>query len=224
MQSLSQIHALYGNEAGAVLVGFSSKVFFPNVEWTDAEFVSLASGTMTVQAPSEPGVPPVFLSRRVYLPEEVARPRAHPVLGRPVTMMLADGPPLQAYLARAHATEPLRTLLLERGKKRTRPRRKHPLRYERDDAVVVEPPKFTDTRSATDTLIQRWLAEAERRWALPSAPRCARNDSGSGCAAPACATARSRCASSRSCCTVRPRRTTCSKPSSAVAPQHRACC
>lgn len=170
VQSLSQIHALYGNEAGAVLVGFSSKVFFPNVEWTDAEFVSLASGTMTVQAPSEPGVPPVFLSHRVYLPEEVARPRAHPVLGRPVTMMLADGPPLQAYLARAHATEPLRTLLLERGKKRTRPRRKHPLRYERDDAVVVEPPKFTDTRSATDTLIQRWLAEAERRWALPSAP------------------------------------------------------
>lgn len=167
VQSLSQIHALYGNEAGAVLVGFSSKVFFPNVEWTDAEFVSLASGTMTVQAPSEPGVPPVFLSRRVYLPEEVARPRAHPVLGRPVTMMLADGPPLQAYLARAHATEPLRTLLLERGRMRHRPRRKHPLRYDRDDPAVVDQPRFLDTRDASEATVKRWLADVQRRWLAP---------------------------------------------------------
>lgn len=174
VQSLSQIHALYGNEAGSVLVGFSSKVFFANVEWSDAEFLSQASGTITVQLPTEPGQPPVFVTRRTYLPEDIARPPEHPVLGRPVTMLLADGVLMQVYLARAQTREPLRSLLLARGRQQQRPRRKKPLTYVRNTDEPKPTKRFTDVRGASPAQVQRWLLEAEGQLMLTVAPQAGR--------------------------------------------------
>lgn len=174
VQSLSQIHALYGNEAGPVLVGFSSKVFFANVEWSDAEFLSQASGTITVQLPTEPGQPPVFVTRRTYLPEDIARPPEHPVLGRPVTMLLADGVLLQVYLARAQTREPLRSLLLARGRQQQRPRRRKPLTYVRNGDEPKPQKRFTDVRGASPAQVQRWLTDAEGQLLLTVAPAAGR--------------------------------------------------
>lgn len=174
VQGLSQIHALYGHEAGAVLVGFSSKVFFANVEWCDAQTLSQASGTMTIEVPTEPGQPPRYVERRVYLPEEIARPPLHPVLGRPVTMLLADGPLVQVYLARAQTREPLRSLLLARGRQQQRPRRKKPLTYVRSSDEPKPQKRFTDVRGASPAQVQRWLAEAEGQLMLTVAPQAGR--------------------------------------------------
>ncbi len=128
VQGLTQIRALYGPEAGAVLVGFSSKIVFPNAELEDAEWFSAAAGTMTVRVENPDGTSSM-MARRLYLPEEIMRPKLHPVLGRPVTMLLADTPALQAYLAPHFRLPRFRAALQASQRRRVRPRRRDPLRY-----------------------------------------------------------------------------------------------
>ena len=170
VQSLSQIASLYGSEAGPVLVGFSSKVFFPNVEYADAEAISIASGTMTLLLPPEQGSPAIWTTRRVYLPEEIARPRTHPVLGRPVTMSLADGPPLQVYLTPSYRLPQLHESLRRHRRRRSRPLRRQPLVYAPTGPAANRSSAFTDVRGMVPATILRLLSNAERRAGLSHAP------------------------------------------------------
>jgi hypothetical protein len=60
-------------------------------------------------------------ARAVLLPEEVARPQAHPLLGAPVTTFLPGLPPFQAYLTPAYEQGEL-TAALRAGTESTSPR------------------------------------------------------------------------------------------------------
>ncbi len=166
VQSTSQIHSLYGSDAGAVLAGFSSKVFFPNLEPIDAELISAAAGTMTVRLPVADGRGMQWMSRRVYLPEEVARPRKHPILGRPVTLLLADEIAVQAYLTPSYGLLRLRPVLQAHQRRRARPRRKVPLRYEPTTSTPRPAQPFTDTRGLPALAILRLISDAERKLGL----------------------------------------------------------
>ncbi|MBL8756195.1 MAG: type IV secretory system conjugative DNA transfer family protein, partial [Planctomycetes bacterium] len=163
VQSTSQIHSLYGTDAGAVLAGFSSKIFFPNVEAIDAELISAAAGTMTVRLPGDANHGGQWAARRVYLPEEVARPRRHPILGRPVTMLLADEIAVQAWLTPSFALPALAPVLQAHARRRRRPRRKQPLVY-RPTVMQARPaPAFTDTRGLPALALHRLIGDAERK-------------------------------------------------------------
>ena len=116
VQTLSQIENLYNKGAGAVLEGFCSKLFFGGgLAQADARYASELSGVCTVESvtvteTNEVGVEEsVRLSytrvptvRAVLLPEEVARPQVHSLLGAPVTAFLPGMPPFQAYLTPAY--------------------------------------------------------------------------------------------------------------------------
>ena len=170
VQSIAQIQSLYGGEAGAVLAGFSSKLFFPNVEPIDAEFASLMCGTMTVPLPNDPGQPTAYVSRRTYLPEEIARPVHHPVLGRPVTMLLADAPAMQVYLPPSYRLPDLGPVLRAQRRKRVRPRRSKPLVYVPRRPQPVRKSRFLDVRGLTLASIQKHVQETEARLCLTGAP------------------------------------------------------
>ncbi len=132
VQGLGQIRSVYGGDADALLTGFSSKLFFPNLEVDDAEYASRQCGTMTVElpAPGGGGGPGMLAPRRLYLPDEIARPPQHPVLGFPVLLLLADHIPFQAYLAPTFRRPDLAPLLPRAGSRGRRgPRRRQPLTY-----------------------------------------------------------------------------------------------
>lgn len=173
VQGLSQITALYERDAGSVLVGFSSKVFFPGVDHDDAEFSSRASGTMTVEAPL-PDSQSILMGRRVFLPEEVARPRPHPVLGQPITFLMADLPPFQAYLTPSYRLPQFRVVLAAAANRRRRRRRRHPLRYE-PRSVPENQLTFTDTGSMNFAAISIVLTHIERKIGMADASSDARH-------------------------------------------------
>lgn len=170
VQSLSQIHSLYGADAGAVLAGFSSKVFFPNCELDDAEFASRAAGSMAVEVPGREGQP-AWIVRRVFLGEEIARPQPHPVLGRPVTMLVADHRAMQCYLAPHFRQQRFREALARHLRRHRRHRRREPLVYVPTTKVVR--PKFTATAGLSPTLVALRLGQVEARIELPHASAAA---------------------------------------------------
>lgn len=170
VQGLSQITALYQRDAGSVLVGFSSKVFFPGVDHDDAEFASRASGTMTVEAPL-PDSQSMLIGRRVFLPEEVARPCLHPVLGQPITFLTTDLPPFQAYLTPCYRLPQFRVALAAVANRRRR--RSRPLRYQPRSALPSKP-GFTDASSMSFAAVSVALFLIEERVGLNEATGNAR--------------------------------------------------
>ncbi|MEZ6038099.1 MAG: type IV secretion system DNA-binding domain-containing protein [Planctomycetota bacterium] len=167
VQSLSQIRALYRDDAGAVLVGFSSKVFFPNVEPDDAEFASVACGTMSVTFGDV--LKRTWVARRTFLPEEISRPRAHPVLGRPATFVIADRPAFQAYLTPSYRMPALRPVLEAQQRRRKRPRRRQPLVYVPRPRPQDPAKAFTNVAGMPPAMVQRHVLLAERRLGLARA-------------------------------------------------------
>jgi hypothetical protein len=161
VQSLSQIQSLYGSDAGAVLAGFSSKVFFPNCELDDAEVASRAGGTMAVAVPGPDGSS-LWAVRRVFLAEEIARPRPHPVLGRPVTMLIADHPAMQCYLTPHYRQPRCRDALAHNQQRRRRVQRRTPLTYTPSDDVGARA-RFTTTAGLTAGQIVLRLGDVEGR-------------------------------------------------------------
>ena len=125
VQTLSQIENLYGKAAGAILEGFCSKVFFGGgLAQADARYASELGGVCTVESvtvteTNEVGIEEsvrisqtrVPTARAVLLPEEVARPQVHPLLGPPVTLFLPEVPPFYAYLPPAYQTPQLAAAL-----------------------------------------------------------------------------------------------------------------
>ncbi|MCC7062749.1 MAG: type IV secretory system conjugative DNA transfer family protein [Planctomycetes bacterium] len=160
VQGLSQIRALYGIDAGAVITGFSSKVFFPNAEHEDADHASLAAGTSTVTTPGPDG-DSQWLGRRVFLPEEMMHPRRHPLLGRPVTMLLADARAFQIYLPPSYRLRELAPVLKKHSRRRLRTRRRHPLTYTKTAAGADSANEPTNLRNWSPEAIARHLDAIE---------------------------------------------------------------
>lgn len=127
LQSLGQLHARYRNDAAEVLAGFQSLIALPGgLDEASASYVSQRSGTMTVLVPhitEERGDPTSELiattrityspqSRAVLLPSEISRPRQHPGLGNPATVMPGDGtPPFYAYFPLAYDSPDLAPII-----------------------------------------------------------------------------------------------------------------
>lgn len=170
VQSTSQIRALYGHEAGAVLGGFSSKIWFPNVDHDDAETASRGSGTMTVALPAQDGHVQ-HVPRRVFLPEEIAQPPEHPILGRPVTIRFADQRTVQAYLPPMYRLRHFRVRLPNGNRK---PRRRVPLVY-RPHTPLGASDRFLDTTGMARSAVLAHLNLVEHRIRLAAANDAARD-------------------------------------------------
>lgn len=113
VQQLSQLENLYGKAADAIVGNFNTKIFFGGgLGLGDARYASELSGTMTAGSISTSDVEndgvvlrsesctPV--GRRVLLPEEISRPRVHPLLGPPASVFFPDVPPFYAYFTPAY--------------------------------------------------------------------------------------------------------------------------
>ena len=153
VQSTSQIHSLYRQDAGSVLAGFSSKIFFSQVEMVDARLASEMSGTMVSQIGDR------FLPRPLFLPEEISRPPTHPVLGRPLTMLLVDAPPVQVYLTPHYRLPRFHAALGKEAQRRNRSRRRKPLVY----TPTTIPTRVSETSGWSPAQIRHRYEQVKRR-------------------------------------------------------------
>jgi len=124
VQSLRQLEHLYGASA-SVADGFSTKLFFGGaLSPADAKLASELAGLCTVvcETHSISKTPDGQVTqtrsrgpaaRPVLLPDEVARPTVHPLLGSPVTIFTPDTPPFYAYLVPAYERPELAACLAE---------------------------------------------------------------------------------------------------------------
>jgi hypothetical protein len=184
-----------------VITGFSSKVFFPNAEHEDADHASLAAGTSTVTTPGPDG-DSQWLGRRVFLPEEMMHPRRHPLLGRPVTMLLADARAFQIYLPPSYRLRELAPVLKKHSRRRLRTRRRHPLTYTKTAAGrgfgerTDEPAQLVAPRPSPGT----WMPSKHcSAWLSPHQKRGSSGRRGARARAtgwPACCASRNSCNSS----------------------------
>jgi hypothetical protein len=126
---------------------------------------------MTVQVEHADGTAGC-VGRRVFLPDEIARPRHHPVLGLPTTLLVAEQPAFQAYLTPCYQSAEF--VQATRGGNRRR-RRREPLRYvPAASAPAPESRSFTDPRQHDEAELARRLERTEQRIHLTTAPVAAR--------------------------------------------------
>jgi type IV secretory pathway TraG/TraD family ATPase VirD4 len=109
VQSLSQINANYGDDGESVIAGFSTKIFMPNLDVTDAEWASKESGQMTIRfktssSGSNKKLTEVFASKNDGSQEQVQqRPVLTPdEIGKPAdninTFFMPNTPVFQGFL------------------------------------------------------------------------------------------------------------------------------
>jgi type IV secretory pathway TraG/TraD family ATPase VirD4 len=124
VQSLSQLEHLYGSSAG-VMEGFSTRLFFGGgLALADAKHASELAGICSVACTSrtrsrrpdglmQHSRTTTPVARPILLPDEVARPVVHPLLGAPLTVFVPGVPPFLAYLTPAHEQPTLAVCLHE---------------------------------------------------------------------------------------------------------------
>ena len=123
VQSLAQLEHLYGPGAG-VAEGFSTRLFFGGgLGLADAKHASELSGVCTVGSVSTTMVRDGSMKQRsrttspvpraVLLPDEIARPPVHGLLGAPLTVFVPGTHPFLAYLAPAFEQPALASALAE---------------------------------------------------------------------------------------------------------------
>lgn len=109
VQSLAQIKANYSDNADSVIAGFSTKIFIPSLEVSDAEWASKETGQMTVRfqtqstgsnkklievfASKNDGKQEQVQQRAVLTPDEIGRPRDNIQ-----TFFLPNTPAFQGFL------------------------------------------------------------------------------------------------------------------------------
>lgn len=109
VQSLAQIQANYQDDGESVIAGFSSKIFMPNLDVSDAEWASKESGQMTIRfktasTGSNKKLTEVFASKNDGMQEQVQqRPVLTPdEIGKPAdniaTMFMPNTPVFQGFL------------------------------------------------------------------------------------------------------------------------------
>jgi hypothetical protein len=133
VQSLAQIRYIYDDAHESVLAGFNTKIFQPGLESIDAEYASLKAGVMSAltlhQTEPNPAQPLAeehrellgrlrhrhksSAARRLFHPEEIARPPRHFDRGQPATVFLPDTNPFQAWFLPAWRHPSLGLLIRE---------------------------------------------------------------------------------------------------------------
>jgi type IV secretory pathway TraG/TraD family ATPase VirD4 len=109
IQSTAQIKANYGDDADSVLAGFSTKIFMPALDLTDAEWASKESGQMTIRFQTQSTganrkLIEVFASRNDSTQEQVQQRAVltPDEIGRPVdnicTFFMPNTPVFQGHL------------------------------------------------------------------------------------------------------------------------------
>ncbi|RMD87264.1 MAG: hypothetical protein D6808_01750, partial [Candidatus Dadabacteria bacterium] len=109
VQSLAQIQANYGDDAESVIAGFSTKIFMPNLDVSDAEWASKESGQMTIRfktssTGSNKKLTEIFASKNDSVQEQVQqRPVLTPdEIGKPAdniaTFFFPNTPVFQGFL------------------------------------------------------------------------------------------------------------------------------
>lgn len=109
IQSTAQIKANYGDDADSVLAGFSTKIFMPALDLTDAEWASKESGQMTIRFQTQSTganrkLIEVFASRNDSTQEQVQQRAVltPDEIGRPVdnicTFFMPSTPVFQGHL------------------------------------------------------------------------------------------------------------------------------
>lgn len=170
IQSLAQIHDIYGTSSSAVIAGFQTQIAMAGgLDAVSAEYFSRRSGTMTVKnftivedyddaigASRWVGRSWSPVARPVLLPSEIARPDRHPLLGLPSTVFLGTGtPPFHAYLPAAHTIGHL-ARAMERAASETNDRRQIPL------AVPYSPSSESHNGLSLDQIRSRY-AELKKK-------------------------------------------------------------
>ncbi|WP_168205283.1 type IV secretory system conjugative DNA transfer family protein [Bythopirellula goksoeyrii] len=128
IQTVSQVEMEYGPEANPILAGFCSKLFFPGLELSDAQYASNLFGKMTVEHRERSFMHDRFeqytsnvnesesikvIRRDLFAPHEIMRPSEHPELGGAVTFSFPGVPPFQAFLTPAYLFESLGKIVAE---------------------------------------------------------------------------------------------------------------
>lgn len=183
IQSVAQVASLYGSNADVVLAGFQTKIAFGGgLDLATAEYLSRLSGTTTIAVPAvieqdsdDGGGVTVgrswgLGSRALLLPDDIANPLPHSLLGPPVTVFLGDGtPPFQAYLTATYEVGSLAKLLDEvAAMTQDDDLRVTSLKGQRrlDTASAsagVQPPGISDTAGWTEEQITSKLTETRRK-------------------------------------------------------------
>lgn len=102
VQTIAQLHEVYGASARSLEAAFNHWVFVPPLAQGDAQWASAQSGLTTVNelvtgaAGEVMSINPV--TRPVLSPDEVARPPRDEALGPRISFLLADTPPFQGFL------------------------------------------------------------------------------------------------------------------------------
>ncbi len=185
VQSVPQIHAIYGAHAESVLAGFQSQIALGGgLDAATAEYLSRKSGTTTIAVP---GFVERFVNddtvaesqswtlapRPLLLPGDIANPPRHSRLGIPATFLLGDGtPPFQAYLRAAYEDDCFVGFLDEVNAMQDDDDRRSvpliscasPTRYQ---------PAFTITSGWTSEQINTQLDEVMKKLEWDNAPRMA---------------------------------------------------
>lgn len=184
VQSISQIPAIYGNEAEVVLSGFQSQmVLAGGLDIGSAEYFSRRSGVTTIAVPSAIEEPDIqhnnvmmasawtLGARALLLPGDIHSAKNHKTLGTPMTVFLGDGrtPPFQAYLTSAHEVGQISLMIEEIQEEQKDPdRRRRPLTVNLADMESAERKVngLTQTRGWSTTRIMKKVdaLKQELRW------------------------------------------------------------
>jgi len=153
VQSLSQINAVYGDDGESVIAGFSTKIFMPNLDVSDAEWASKESGQMTIRfkttsSGSNKKLTEVFASKNDGSQEQVQqRPVLTPdEIGKPAdninTFFMPNTPVFQGFLIPQYKIPEMVTRISE-SEKNVLQLRQSPIVYQ--DAPL---PNLTPVQSA----------------------------------------------------------------------------
>jgi type IV secretory pathway TraG/TraD family ATPase VirD4 len=140
IQSTGQVKANYGDDADSVLAGFSTKIFMPALDNTDAEWASKETGNMTVRfntistgsnkklvewfASNNTGTQEQVQQRAVLTPDEIGRPADNRS-----TFFMPNSQPFQGHLVPFYKVPEVISRFNEfRGKEELKLREK-PLEY-----------------------------------------------------------------------------------------------
>jgi hypothetical protein len=132
VQSIAQIRKEYGDEADSLLAGFCTKMFFPNLTISDAEYASSLFGNVTVEYrektvhreenaayteefATDESVK--IVKRPLLTPHEIRRPCRHAELGAAITLDLPDVPGFQAFVTPAYQLAKLSAVMKKAASK-----------------------------------------------------------------------------------------------------------
>jgi hypothetical protein len=186
IQSTAQIKANYGDDADSVLAGFSTKIFMPALDLTDAEWASKESGQMTIRFQTQSTganrkLIEVFASRNDSTQEQVQQRAVltPDEIGRPVdnicTFFMPNTPVFQGHLIPFYKIPEMLKRMTEFNEDSQLRLRDTPIQYEEKPVQVAPaggaggggggnglPPGITNTAGWTEAQVGAKLEEVKK--------------------------------------------------------------